>query len=431
MRMQRHLDLEMRRGRVVCRRDFLKSVSAAGTLAAGSLGFRDLVTLKAEELRKEGMACILLWMQGGPSQFDTFTPKPDHTNGAGINAIRTNIPGIHIAENLPNVARQMDKLAVMRSLTNKEGNHLRATYQLHTGYVLNASIKHPTLGSLVSNELGDPECEIPSFVRIGGRGVAGGDAGILGVEYNPFVLNSPERPPENTELYTSAFRHRRRLGLMDRLEAEGPVDIQAAIHDHRKVYHKASKMILSPQMEAFEVDQEPDYIQQGYGRGQFAKGCLLARRLIETGVTFVEVSLGNWDTHQDNNDRTKDLTDQLDQPFAYLLEDLEQRGMLDKTLVIWMGEFGRTPKINARGGRDHFPAAFNAAIAGAGVRGGQVIGETESSGQAVSDRPIEVPDLFRSFFHALKLDADKENMSAIGRPLPLVEGGTTVEELFG
>jgi uncharacterized protein (DUF1501 family) len=184
-------------------------------------------------------------------------------------------------------------------------------------------------------------------------------------------------------------------------------------------------------MVAFDIQQESSQMLEAYGDSAFGKGCLLARRLVETGVSFVEVSLGNWDTHQDNFNRSKALCEQLDQPFAQLIRDLEQRGMLDKTLILWMGEFGRTPVINSQGGRGHFPRAFNVALAGGGVQGGQVIGKTTAGGKDVADRRVQVNDLLRTVCHGLKIDADQENMSAAGRPIRVVDDGEVVKEVFG
>lgn len=189
-------------------------------------------------------------------------------------------------------------------------------------------------------------------------------------------------------------------------------------------------MVLSPKMEAFDLSKESDKMRAAYGPTEFGNGCLLARRLVETGVPCVEVGLGNWDTHDGNFDRCRELSAQMDGPAAQLITDLKQRGMLDKTLVIWMGEFGRTPRINPRGGRDHYPRAFSVALAGGGIRGGQVIGSTDAGGSDVRDRPVTVPDLFRSFCRSLKIDADKENMSSIGRPIKIVDGGEVVQEAF-
>jgi uncharacterized protein (DUF1501 family) len=202
------------------------------------------------------------------------------------------------------------------------------------------------------------------------------------------------------------------------------------VADHRKLTDRAAEMILSPSMKAFDLEQEPQPLRQAYGKGNFAAGCQMARRLVEHGVTFVEVVSQGWDTHQDVFTRTAELTSQVDQPMAMLIQDLRQRGMLDKTLVVWMGEFGRTPKVNPRAGRDHFPKAFNTVLAGGGVRGGQVIGKTNDAGSEVTDRPVTVHDLFRTIYHTLGIDADQENMSRIGRPIKLVDGGEVIHELF-
>jgi uncharacterized protein (DUF1501 family) len=189
-------------------------------------------------------------------------------------------------------------------------------------------------------------------------------------------------------------------------------------------------MILSPQMGAFDLTQEPENIHAAYGESNFASGCLLARRLIEAGVTFVEVHCQGWDTHQDNFTKTPELASQIDQPIAQLITDLKQRGMLDSTLIVWMGEFGRTPRVNPRGGRDHFPRAFSAALAGGGIRGGQVIGKVNEKGTEVADRPVSVPDLFQTYCRSLQIDGNHEYMSSIGRSIKIVEEGKPITELF-
>ena len=431
MNMQVHLQSQVNisRGGTIRRRDMLRAIAAGGIATAG-LSFHDRMLLEAAELRRRGMSCILLWMQGGPSQFDTFSPASGDTGG-GVKPISTSVSGIEIAENLPETAKLMDDICVIRSMTGKEGSHPRATFLMHTGYIPNASVKYPSFGSVAAQQIGNTDTDLPSFVRVGNRGRGGTGAGFLGVDYAPFAINTARTAPSNTKPTTSDTRYERRLDFLDELEVDfsehGGQDIVA---HHRKLYGKASKMILSPQMEAFDIAREPREMREAYGNGEFAAGCLLARRLVEAGVTFVEVGLGNWDTHQDNNDRSKQLCNRLDQPYAQLLKDLKQRGMLEKTLVIWMGEFGRTPRINPRAGRDHYPRAFTVALAGGGVRGGQVIGKTDRSGGTVTDRPVEAADLFRTFCQSLHIDADHENMSGIGRPIPIVEGGSVVKEVF-
>ena len=429
--LQHHTNIALRKSHVVARRDFLKQLSAA-SLAAGTLSWTDAISASAEDLRARGMSCIVLWMQGGPSQFETFSPKPDHANGGETKAIATSVPGIHIAENMPHCARVMDDLAIVRSMTSKEGNHQRATYLLHHGYLPMGGVKFPTLGSNVAHQIGNVASELPNYVRIGNRLPNSGGGGFLGVEFDPLVLQNADRPPQNTTPTTGTARYQRRLGLLDSIQSSFASTAGAQIvADQRKLVNRAAEMILSPSMQAFDLEQEPTELHESYGSGDFAAGCMLARRLVEHGVTFVEVVSRGWDTHLDNFNRARDLTAQVDQPMAMLIADLKQRGMLENTLVVWMGEFGRTPKINPRSGRDHYPKAFNAVLAGGGVQGGQVIGSTNATGTTVEDRPVTVNDLFQSIYHTLAIDTEHENLSRIGRPIKLVDGGEVVEELFG
>jgi hypothetical protein len=293
-----------------------------------------------------------------------------------------------------------------------------------------ATVKYPTLGSLVCHEIADNDGQLPSFVRIGG-GRNSSSAGFLGTEFDPFDIANPNAPPTNATPMTDVARYKNRLGLLDQLEvAAGEGKLSAEATDHKKLYERATKMILSPDMKAFDLSQESKPMRESYGDTNFAAGCLMARRLIESGVTFVEVVLDGWDTHDDNFGRTTKQAEVVDKPFAALLADLKQRGMLDSTLVIWMGEFGRTPTINARSGRDHFPKAFNVALAGGGIRGGKVIGETTPDGMDIKDRPVSVNDLFQTFCNTLGMKAEHENMSPIGRPIKVVDGGKPVMELF-
>jgi hypothetical protein len=411
------------------RRGFLR---AAGLGAAG-LGvgtFTGLMAAHADDLRRRQMACILLWMQGGPSQFETFDPKPGHPNGGEAEAIATAVPGISIARGWENTAKAMGDIALVRSMTNKEGNHQRATYQLHTGYAPTGTVKHPSFGCNVAAELGDPSVDLPHIVAVGGGPVVG--AGLLGVQYEPFLVQNPEKPPQNVALPTGRERFSRRLGLLSALERDGFARAGGydRVADHQALYRQTSGMILSPSMKAFDLEGEDPALRDAYGRNAFGQGCLLARRLVESGVTFVEVRAGGWDMHDGLKDRMAKNASQVDPALATLVNDLKGRGMLDRTLLIWMGEFGRTPKVNGRAGRDHFPRVFNVALAGGGVRGGQVVGASSDDGTEVKDRPVAVNDLLATFCHALKIDPAKENMSPVGRPIKIVDGGTPVRELF-
>lgn len=428
LRVSRHGDLTHRR-------HFIKQI-ALGTTALGGLSWMDQVRAAAPELRKKGMSCILLFMRGGPSQFETFDPKPNTKTGGPTEAISTAVSGIQIAKGWERTAKLMKELAIIRSMTSKEGNHPRAVYQMHTSYVPSGSIKYPSLGSMVASEIADPTFDLPHYVNIGGGGgqdVSGLGSGFLGMSYAPFVVSDPNRLPQNVELPTGVDGKRlnRRLGLMDALSKDfASQGGQARVVDQKAIYQSASNMILSPKLASFDLSKEKESVRERYGKTNFGQGCLLARRLVETGVTFVEVSHGNWDTHDDNFTKTARLSAEVDQGMSALISDLKERGMLDKTLVIWMGEFGRTPNINARTGRDHYPRAFNVMLGGGGIKGGQVIGSTSADGRDVKDRPVTVTDLFCSFYQALQINPRKENMSGVGRPIKIVDGGTSVKELF-
>lgn len=413
---------------VVHRRGFLRGIGLGAAGLCG-LSFTDMMAVHAEELRKREMACILLWMSGGPSQFETFDPKPGTANGGTTKAIDTAVPGIKIANGWDQLAKAMNEVTIIRSMTNKEGNHQRATYQLHTGYAPTGTVKHPSLGCVFGNELGSPKFDLPHIVSIGGPTIG---AGLLGVGLEPFIVQDPKKPPSNVVPAVPANRFSRRLNLMHSLEVSGFVHTGGAdrVKDHNSLYKQTASMILSPRMRAFNLESEDPKLRAAYGPSAFGQGCLLARRLVQAGVTFVEVRSNGWDTHQQNNERVGKLASEVDPGFGTLLADLKSHGMLDRTLVIWMGEFGRTPKINPSAGRDHFPKVFNVALAGGGIKGGRVIGSSSDAGTEVKDRPVQVNDLLTSFCHALKIDPNKENMSPLGRPIKIVDGGKVVTELF-
>lgn len=411
----------------ISRRMFFQYVPAAA-MAGGLLGFRDRLALEAAELRKQGRAMILLWMAGGPSQLETFDPKPGTENGGPTEAIQTAVPGIQIAQGWDATAKVMGDLALIRSLTNKEGNHQRATYQLHTGYVPSGSVKHPSLAANIARELAPADLELPAVVSVG---LTSG-AGFLGVDYEPFVVRDPGRMPDNVTSGVSPQRLRRQLELQSQLEAEFAKRVGAQpVANQRGIYEKAARMILGPSTKAFDIGGEPETVKRQYGETPFGRGCLLARRLVEAGVPCVEVRSNGWDTHQDNFNATSRLAGQVDPALAALIADLKQRGLLETTVVLWIGEFGRTPRINPRGGRDHYPRVFSAAIAGGGIRGGQVVGASTANGTSIAERPVTVNDLFTSVCKALQVDPTRERISPQGRPIKIVDGGEVVTELFG
>lgn len=364
----------------VSRRGFLRRL-AGGSAAVAGLRWSDYLSASAAELKKQGRSCILLWMAGGPSQFETFDPKPGARTQGLTKAIATNVGGIQIAEHWTRTAQVMNELAVIRSMTSKEGNHGRATYLLHTSYPPSGGIVHPGFGSLVAQQLGTANFDLPHFVSISGQSVG---PSFLGVRYAPFVVTDPNKAPDNLASPVTKSRLDRRLELMKELEkplaqtGAGPL-----VKDHQTLYDQTAQMVLSPRTKAFRLDLEAERTRDAYGRSAFGQGCLMARRLIETGVTFVEVQSSGWDTHSNELPSLKKLIPPVDQGTAALLADLKTRGLLERTLVIWMGEFGRMPNVNLAAGRDHYPQAFNVALAGAGVRGGRVIGATDKEGVEV------------------------------------------------
>jgi hypothetical protein len=422
------VNVRVNRDGTVSRRGFLRTLGAGAAALAG-MGWLDYLTLHAGELRKAGRSCILLWMAGGPSQFETFDPKPGADTQGPTRAIPTAAPGVAIAEHWTKVARLTRDLAVIRSMTSKEGNHGRATYLLHTGYAPSGGVVHPGIGSIVSSELGKDDFDLPNFVSIRGQSIG---PSFLGVRHAPFVVLDPNRPPDNLAAPVSGTRLKRRLGLLKELEEPFAQSGAAeTVRDHQALYHQTAHLVLSPRVKAFDLSSEPARLRETYGRTPFGQGCLLARRLVEAGVPFVEVESTGWDTHAKELPILKRLIPPVDQGTAALLTDLKARGLLANTLVVWMGEFGRMPRINLSAGREHFPTAFNVVLAGCGVKGGQVIGATSKLGTEVVRRPVSVADLFCTFCKSLGIDPRKENQSNVGRPLRIVEGGQVVKEVFG
>ena len=425
---------------VVSRRGFLRR--SLGACAAGGLaiGWHDLLVARADELRRAGKSMILLWMDGGPSQFDTFNPKPGSANQGPAFAINTVVPGVQVAEYWPQTARAMNKIALVRSMVSSEKEHDRAIALVRTGYQPSAAIRYPTWGSVVARHRERFESELPAFVRIGKPRITTRDvdSGVLGVRYDPFKIDEPGKLPPNLAASVGADVMRRRLALAEQLDGQfSRAGGEAAVAEKQPVYERASRMVLSPRTGVFDLSTEPGPLRDAYGRTHFGQGCLLARRLIEQGVSFVEViSTGSkcdqgWDTHKLGFEQTPPLCAEVDPAYATLLADLADRGLLDNTLVVWMGEFGRTPKFKSDGGREHYAEGWLTALSGAGVRGGQVIGATDAAGVSVTDRPVGVRDLFVTFCQVLAIDPKKEYLTTDRRPVKIVDGGKVIHELFG
>ena len=406
-----------------------------------------LAAAAGDAAAKRGKSCILLWMQGGPSQMDTFDLKPGHANGGSFKEIATAVPGVRISEHLPLLAKEMKDLAIIRSLSTKEADHNLATQQMLTGYqTRSAAVRYPSLGSLLSKELGNPDSDLPNYVSLAPLRMTG--AGFLGPSYAPLsVSGASDDPAARANLTLEDLVPRGRdpqtmegqFQVLKFMEQEFAKEIESeSVKAHRASYLKAMRMVQTQARQAFQLEDEKPELRDAYGRNRFGQGCLLARRLVERGVAFIEVALSanpgspaGWDTHVDNFNQVKALSQVLDPAWATLLKDLRERGLLESTLVVWMGEFGRTPKIT-NGGRDHFPLAWSVALGGGGIRGGQTIGSTTADGQEVKDRRVSLADWYATICSALGIDPAKENISPEGRPISIVDhSGTAISELIG
>ncbi len=425
----------------VRRRDFLKQLGfGAGMLGAAQIGWRDLMIAQAGELRKQKRSMILLWMDGGPSQFESFNPKPGSPNQGPTQTIATRMPGIAFADLWPNVAGIADQISFIRSMRSSEADHFRAIKLVRSGYPINPTIAYPTWGSVVAMERFEAAFELPAFVRIGKPRIKTRDinAGVLGAKYESFKIGEPGTLPDDVLPRVPTDVLNRRLALTDALDAEfARTDSPQVVKEKKDIYDRTSRFVTSPRLSVFNLDDERDSLRDSYGRTTFGQGCLLARRLVEAGVSFVEVfSHGSkndagWDTHGNGFRDTPNLCGEADPALATLITDLRQRGMLEDTLVVWMGEFGRTPKIKKDGGRDHYAKGWLTALAGGGIQPGRVIGATDKDGVDVTERPVSVPDLYMTFCHCLGIDHETEYLTAEDQPLKLVdEGGKAVEELF-
>jgi hypothetical protein len=434
----------------ISRREYMK-LAAAGVLGGSLSGWLPAFADEAAKNPQRTKACILLWMNGGPSQMDTFDLKPGHENGGPFKEIDTNVAGIKISEHLPQLAKHVDKLALIRSMATKEADHGRATYQMRTGHVPAGPVQYPTLGSLFSKELEQPGAELPNFVSVAPFrffSPAAYGPGFLGPQYAPLVVGEGQQslipipgqqagnPEDALKVQdidlppgVSAERAAARTRLLtemqdDFLETRSGNSSQS----HKSAYERAVTLMRSKATKAFDLDEEPKALRDRYGRNLFGQGCLLARRLVEKGVPFVEVSLANagnltlgWDTHIDNFDGVKRLSAVLDPAWATLMDDLKDKGLLDSTVVVWMGEFGRTPKINGSRGRDHWPNSWTTVVGGGGIKGGQVVGQTSKDGTEVTERPVKVEDLLATVAKALGIDIAKQNVSNVNRPIRIVE----------
>jgi hypothetical protein len=411
------------------RRHFMSHLAGASAMAIPALTMGHTLRTHAQELKRNHKSAIMLWMSGGPSTMDIWDLKPGANTGGEFRPISTS-GDVQISEHMPMMAKQMHNAAIIRSMSTREADHGRGRYYMHTGYVPNPNVEHPSYGAVIAHETIDqrPELEIPPFVTVGG-GSEG--PGFLGMAWAPFAVSSNGQI-RNLKLGLDDRHLMQRMAALKLIE-KGFVDQSRgqSAEDHAKILDKTLALMTSDQMKAFKVAEEPQEVQERYGMDNFGKGCLMARRLVEAGVPFVEVDLGGWDNH---NDIFNILSNQrlpvLDRAMSALYEDLEQRGLLQDTAIMWMGEFSRTPRINGNTGRDHWARSWSVVVGGAGMNGGIAVGKTNEDGTRVDTEPYTSQDVMASVCKSLGISLETTFTSKSGRPMKIANSGKVIKELF-
>ncbi len=446
----------MPRTPILSRRDWLR-LASAGVIGTSMSGWFDVLAADVAKNPERKRSCILLWMAGGPSQMDTFDLKPGHANGGPFKEIETSAPGLKISEHLPKIAKFGERMAVVRSMSTKEGDHGRATFLMRTGYLPRGPIQYPSLGAHVAHELGTDDSALPNAVAIAPYVVLSPGAygpGFLGPKYAPLLVGDTNVQIQGQGMvdYDQTLKVKD-LALPKEVgsaHADARIDLlkdmekdfvsrhpDVSPQSHLTAYDRAIRLMRTDAAKAFKIEEEKGEVRDRYGRNLFGQGCLLARRLVERGVPFVEVTLGGvnggafgWDTHADNFNQVKRLSEVLDPAWAALMTDLKERGLLDTTLIVWMGEFGRTPKLEGTG-RNHFPNAWSTVLAGGGIKGGQAYGKTSADGTTIEDNPVSTPNFIATVCAALGIDSTKQNASNVGRPIRIADvGAKPIKELL-
>ena len=411
------------------RRHFMRHLAGASAMAGTALALGNTLKANSTTLKKNKKAAILLWMGGGPSTMDIWDLKPGSDTGGPFKEIATN-GDVKICEHMPMMAKNMDKMSIVRSMSTREADHMRGRYYMHTGYVPNPNVKHPSYGSVIAHELAAtrPDLEIPPFVSVGGNSEG---PGFLGMSWSPFSVD-PNGRVRNLDMGITPDRLTQRMQALKMMET-GFIkeDRGIAATEHAKVLQKTLSLMTSDQMSAFKVNTEPNPVKERYGNSNFGRGCLMARRLVEAGVPFVEVSLGGWDNHQNIFPTLQNQKlPELDRAMSALMEDLAQRGLLEDTAVIWMGEFSRTPRINGNNGRDHWARSWSAVVGGAGMNSGIAVGKTNEDGTRVEGTSYSSEDLMASVCKSLGISLETTFTSQSGRPMKIANSGKVIKELF-
>jgi len=386
----------------------------------------------ADEKGGTAKRVIYLYMDGGMSHVDSWDPKSGDVAGP-TRTISTSADGVQLGEYLPRTAKQMHHGTIVRSLSSTQGAHEQGNYFMHTSYQLIGTISHPSMGAWLSHFQGAGNPTLPASAYVGNASRHPG-AGFFPPAHTPLFVNNPEKGLKDIELQKGLPKglHRSRMMLSNELDAAFAKAFsgQRSVAEHSDSYDGAYKMMESKDLVTFDLTQEKTALRETYGMDPFGQGCLLARRLAERGVRFVEVSLHGWDTHKGNFIVTPELCEKLDKGLSALVNDLHERGMLKDTLVVVTTEFGRTPKINASLGRDHYPKAFSAVMFGGGVKGGAIYGATDQTGEAVAADKMSIPDFNATIAYALGLPLDEVVMSSSKRPFKVADKGKPATKIF-
>jgi Protein of unknown function (DUF1501) len=418
------------------RRDFL-----AATTAFTATAFADMTGLNvlanpavAADLKKNQKRVIMLWLAGGASQLETWDPKPGASTGGPFRAIPTDVPGVHISELMPEMAKRMKHVCILRGLDTKNGDHGSAAVTMMRGRRNEAGLKYPDLGAVVAREMGRADSKVPDYVtfytQTEGRGMAPGDSGFLGARYAPMELTTNNTPEFIRKLDgISDLDHKTRGDLRDILSKQFAKGRQSEVMgSHNEAYERVRGIMASETL--FDISKEPQKVRDRYGPTQFGQQTLIARRLVEAGVPFVRVGRAWWDSHGQNFETHQEMVPELDYVMAALIDDLKDRGLLNDVMIVTLSEFGRTPGINSSLGRDHFASAWSTTITGTGIKGGSVYGKTDDKGNKVVAEQVDAGSLFATIYSALGINPEK-NYYVGSRPVPLVNPGVeAIEEVL-
>lgn len=409
----------------------LLGVTCAG--AATSAGMQR-VAQAAATANPNGKAksVIFLYMSGAMSHLDTFDPKPGTDSQGETKTIATRVPGLHISDKLPKLAKLMHGMALIRSLTTETGAHEQGKYLMRTSYKPLNSIRHPGLGAWSSHVLGKTNASLPGNVLIG-NSVEHPGSGFLPASIAPVPVSNPEAGLQNTKgpSYLADDQFRKRMALSRSFDSKFQTEFKSGLIDaYDETYKEAVRLMSSSELNVFDIKQEDEKVRQYYGENKLGQGCLLARRLVEKGVRFVEVDYGGWDHHDGLYSRLPAMASNLDNALYALTRDLHSKGMLDEVLIVLTTEFGRTPKINENGGRDHHPGAFSGLLCGAGIKPAGAYGASDKDGHSVEDKPVYPEDFNATVASAMGLPLDDEFVAPNGRPFRICNNGTPIKEIL-